>query len=431
MNMNRVVILLVHQGLSYLPDLAKKAKSLGLEVVVISSQPLLISPIAQQRGHYAELRIVEQASLSLKNVQPIVEELISRYEVVGIISTFEGYRLVMAQLNQQLDIFDCPRDILDRALDKLTMRETLRQHGLSKVESWLLNEQQFEILQRQGEALFIKPRCGVGSFGCFRLTTDSSWSQLQALKGELARDEFLKVAHLGRFEFIAEQFINGVELSYEVVASDAHYYTLAVHEKTGLEARDNTILENVDISPSLTFSKEQMIAGSNFVMQCLRCMELTEGAFHVEVRYDQSQDSWEIIEVNPRIGGGFINASVKEITQGTSALDAWLSVLTRKATNKDVHSELALMHQNFSKPENATIGHYVFGVPGKIITRLDVRSSVADPKVLSQHSKVGDKLPDLSREIQVVEGLWVSTPDELKGVLDQLNGGWVDVEYAD
>lgn len=431
MEMSKVVVLLVHQGLSYLPLLATKADSLGLKVVAISSQPLPISNITEQQEHYAELKIVDQENLSLANVQPVIDELTGRYEVVGVISTFEGYRLEMAQLNQQLGILDCHPDMLDRALDKLTMRQTLRQHGLSKIESWLLNEEQFSILQQQELSLFVKPRCGVGSFGCFRLTENSSWLHLQQLAAELARDDFLKVAHLGRFEFIAEQFIDGTEFSYEVVAHDGSYFTLAIHEKTGLEARDNTVLENVDISPSLTLSQPQMLAGADFIEQCLRCMELTEGAFHVEVRYEQSKDRWEIIEINPRIGGGFINSSVAEITQGTSALDAWLSVLVRKTSKETIDIDLAKLHNNFTTPLQATIGHYVFGVPGKTVTRIEMQQKNTQPKALNKHAKVGDVLPDLSREIPVIEGMWVTTPADLKEDLDKLNKGWVDVEYAD
>jgi biotin carboxylase len=67
------------------------------------------------------------------------------------------------------------------------------------------------------------------------------------------------------------------------------------------------------------------------VCACLARLGLQPGAFHVEMKYWQARWRWEIIEVNPRLGGSLIHASTERAT-GVSLLSLWLrSLLARTA----------------------------------------------------------------------------------------------------
>lgn len=426
----KAIVLLAHQGLSYLPDISEACTKCGLRVLVVSSWPQPMSTIREQSELYEAISIVDEHNLAYDNVEPIVRSFSVDFYLVGAISTFEGYRLIMAQVNQLLGVVDCSSTSLKNALDKSEMRKILRQNGLSKVDSWILSQDQFDLLKTSGASVFIKPRSGVGSFGCFRMDAKTTWAVMEGLSTQLNNDDFLKAAYLGNYDFIAEEYIPGIEFSFEIVACDKEYYTLAVHEKANLEARDNTILENVDVSPSLTLETKQLLDGSGFVARCLQALELYEGAFHVEARFDENVKRWEIIEVNPRIGGGFINHSVKEITEGISILDAWLAVLIRQSTVPWISLDhFKKLQNNFSQPKNATIGHYVFGEPSKTLRSIELKEGIPEPKILNTIAKVGDTLPELSREIQVIEGMWSTPISELRNLLDVVNSGWVEVVY--
>lgn len=423
------IVLLVHQGLSYLPAIAETADALATRVVVISSKAKDTAPIFKQEEYYSALCFTEQNDLNSESVKQQLEMLAKDFQLVAAISTFEGYRLIVAELNHLFGAPDCQVSHLETALDKLSMRQSLHKHALSSKRSWLLNPQTMDELQQKDIDVFIKPRCGVGSFGCFKLSKHTQWSDITRLENELHQDDFLEVAYLGNFDFIAEEYISGTEFSFEVAAIEGEYFTLAIHEKAGLEARDNTILENTDISPSLHLNPQEMRNGSDFIHSCLSALSLKEGAFHVEARFDDTTGKWEIIEVNPRIGGGFINHSVKEITNGMSILDAWIKVLLRVESVQVIKQQLAKLDAQFASPEFATIHSYAFGSPGKTLSKIELQDDKPNAEILNRVMSVGETLPDLSRELPVIEGMWKIPVKQLSSTLEVLNSGWVDVEY--
>lgn len=429
MSKPQVLLVLVHQGLSYLPVICEFAKELGVGVAAISSTPLEGAPIEDQRDLLADLRIADQQDLDWPAVQKAIIEWQANYQVVGAISTFEGYRILMAQANEVLSVNDCAPEQLRIALDKYQMRKTLLEVGLSQANTQLISESNFDQLKNQS-AQFIKPRCGVGSFGCVKLTDDMQWRDVQKLVERVQADDFLKVAYHGLFDFVAEDFIAGTEFSFEVIAQAGEYHTLAIHEKVGLEERDNTVLENMDVSPPLTLSQSQQDSGTRFVNQVLSALALKEGAFHVEARWDAEQDHWEIIEVNPRIGGGFIDSSVKYVTGNYSILEFWMMVLLRGIhQNQSKLTDALKVAKSPSQPK-ATLGNYCFGVPGKIINAIIERDPGVESVERHDILQVGDKLPDLNREIPIREALWVVDVDQLDALLKKMNRGWVDVEYV-
>ncbi|GAB4182651.1 MAG: hypothetical protein Tsb002_04230 [Wenzhouxiangellaceae bacterium] len=426
----RALLVLVHQGLSYLPEIVDCMASIGIQIVALSSYADRSKPFFSQTRTLSDWRLSDLADLNDDEVQKYLDSMEPHYHVIGAISTFEGYRILMARANVRLATPDISEPLLLDCLDKLIMRKRLREAGLSSAHSFQLDETRLAELQQSKIPYFIKPRCGVGSFGCLRLTPSITWSVINSLRQQLLSDTFLRVACLDHFDFIAESFIEGTECSFEIVACDGNFYPLAIHEKLGLEERDQTILENVDVSPAINLSSKQMQQGADYIIRCLRELELNEGAFHVEARFDSANSQWDIIEINPRIGGGLINTSVAATTASFSILDAWLFILTRNHHQQEFLPQLVDSSQRYDTPKYSTIGHYVFGYPGKRLKRVERCAGFPEPLKINQAAHDGDLLPSLSREIPVIEAIWRIPPTDLESYLQLLNTGWVNVEYV-
>lgn len=430
MHKSNAIFLLVHQGLSYLPYVHEQAEAQGYDVIVLSSKPVTHAPIHGQKHLAKELNFANELSLEWQSVEAHLTRYAEHYNIVGVLSTFEGYRLLMARANQFLGIADCELDQLELALDKYSCRNKLRESGLSEVECHLLTETKLAELKQSADAYFFKPRSGVGSFGCFRPDKNTNWDLICSLTEQLSQDDMYKSAFFEKYEFIAESYISGVEVSFEIVALDGKYYTLAIHEKAGIENQLLTVLETTDVSPAISLSVQEMVSGSQFIHSCLAALELHCGGFHIEAKYERSSTKWEVIEVNPRIGGGLINQSVKTITSGISILDAWILVLTRHHHGVRVEEHFQSLDESFSAPQMATITDYAFGEPGRTIAKLNTSFQLGkEPIIFNIAVKENTELPNLQREIAIAEALWEIEIDQLKSEYSAMEKNWIRVEY--
>lgn len=132
--MKKAILLLMHQGKSYTEEVAAATAGLGLSLVALSSRPELPKALAASRRHLADCVVTEEPELHSGDVEKAVRELADRgYRVEAALATFEGYRLLMAELNDRLGARDCAEPALRLCLDKYALRRHLFAEGLSDV----------------------------------------------------------------------------------------------------------------------------------------------------------------------------------------------------------------------------------------------------------------------------------------------------------
>jgi hypothetical protein len=113
--------------------------------------------------------------------------------------------------------------------------------------------------------------------------------------------------------------------------------------------------------------------------------------YHVEARHSTS--GWEIIEVNPRIGGSYIVASTRRHC-GIDLIDHWIGLVAG-----DPHAPVPTARRS-------TFFRVFYGESGRRIDRVRRRSGslgVLEDKLLVSE---GELLPDVDREIFVGQALW-------------------------
>lgn len=386
-------IVLSHQGLSQVANIAEALHQRGMRCFVLSSRSVHgRGPDWVEQVHAC--KITDQLFLDWNDLNSFATELRQSYKIkiAGCISVWDGYRELMARFNQVLGVTDTSPAVVRRINDKLFFRQYLHKQGLSKANAGLLDTRGFDEISANLDRYFIKPRRGLASWGAFRGDKLTSFSDLQPLRKTAAQDAAYAGVFSADLEFIYEDLIQGIEFCFEVVVDRSECVVVAVHEKVDLTDHDFTVLENACVCPPRSISGGLVEAGRILVTKCLGAMEVDTGIYHVEARFD-AMAGWELIEVNPRIGGAYIVDSTR-IHSNVDLLGTWIDLL--------------LGHE-FEKPsfvERTTFFRVFFGRPGKTISHFRYAQDRWRPVLEKTFFQAGDTLPEVDREIFVGQALW-------------------------
>jgi hypothetical protein len=409
-------LILSHQLLSMVEPLAVELERRGIDCYVLASKSAR-EPQTNWLNRVRQVDVVDRYALQRADVEQHLQLLSSKVSLLGCLSVWDGYRDLMAWANRQLVAIDITEEVVDTLRDKLTMRRRLRDAGLSGVQAWELDAARVEAMTER-HRYFIKPRTGLASFGTFRADRLQSMDELENVWQRACQDQSYAGVFAGTSEFMLEQWVDGIECSFEVSVTDCMPTVHAVHEKVDLEQRDLTVLENACICPPAALSETQVWQGCDYVARCLEALDVDTGIYHVEARCDE-QGRWELIEINPRVGGACILDSTRHHS-GIDMLARWIDLIVGKP------------HVHHSVPKRNTFFRVFFGEPGRKIDR--VRTNSADAVLLSDKLFVreGETLPQVDREIFIGQALWdvTSLPRESLSHLVQQSVSHFVVEYA-
>lgn len=436
------VLLLSHVGFSFLDDLIAILKARNLQSFVLSSLPL--ADLREQRldslGKMASwLSCTDAHVLSISDVDTALATLSAKGEnVLACISVWEGYRGLMAHANAALGVPDLDPQRVERLRDKLVVRNQLADAGLSAVSAQALTPERLAALKLSDKRYFIKPRCGIASYGAFPLRPDTEWRALERIIEESAEDIVYQSAFNGGLSFLVEDYLAGREFSFEVIAVDGRSEVVAIHEKCEVTEAAGTVLENACTSPPYTLGRGHCAGGIAWIRRVLETLALRWGCFHIEARFDGRR--WDLIEVNPRVGGSLISHSVKALNGQFSMLELWLDALLAGASGSDERlrayqtqlSGLAFAADGSPATRAATFFRVYFAEPGRIES-IHRPPLTRQPAVTHILLKAGDEVVSAAREVFLGQMLWqlsVAERDAEFDALDRLSQDAIEVRYA-
>lgn len=425
---NQVFVLLIHQARSHVyADLMKRYLSeVGIKPVVISSSPLTEAHAEKISLISDDVFIQDAEDLTQDGISAYIEQLKQQYEIRGCLATYEGYRLLMSWVNAECGVVDAKDDEIKRCFDKLQLRQILVEHNLSTAQAHLVTAELLSELEGQNHQLFIKPRRGIGSFSCFKYEPGLQYSQIEQLQAGMKKDIRFKNIFSGTYDFICESYIEGDEYSFEVIVLDSTVYVVGTHAKF-LETMFGTTLETANSLPAAQLSDEQQHSGEAYVTACLQALQIKQGAYHVETRFDGSTGQWNIIEVNPRMGGALINQSVGVFAEKFDFLQMWVLSLVFSDGEKRTQFKqtLAQLRESKRRADNSITTASVFiskyGEPGKTLAKLSVDKLRRVPDICEISATVGTKLPESNRGIFLLNALWKVDAKDLANELPFLN----------
>ncbi|MDR6406982.1 ATP-grasp domain-containing protein [Paraburkholderia sp. 22099] len=433
------VLILSHCGFSFAEDLIAAIKARGLLPFVLSSRPVPEhgeQRLQTLRDHAAAVFATDSHVLRMEDVEDAVASLRAAGQtVLACISVWEGYRPLMAEANSRLGVSDLSAQRIEFLRDKHAVRNALHHAGLSRVTARRVTPAVLDELRRDAQAWFIKPVRGIASYGAFRLSPDTTWATLEAI-GEHARADTVYASALGEHvEFIAEGYLAGTEFSFELLVSHGKPFVLGVHEKCELTEANGTVLEDSCTSPPASLAAGDLASGLDWLRAVFEQLELGSGCFHVEARFDGAR--WDLIEINPRVGGSLISHSVKALNEEAGMLELWLDLLLEQSggTQHRAFAErlqrLAYTADGTPPSELATFFRVYFATPGEI-ERIETRTDGRRPLIAQILLKPGDVVPATPREAFLGQLLWRMTRAERDAALPDLLAASVtalDVHY--
>ena len=425
--LNSAVLLLMHQGKSFTREAAGAAAKLGLPLVALSSRPARPEVLDESRRHLADCLVTDAPELTARDVEAVVERFAGRgYAIRAAIATFEGYRLWMAALNRTLGAPDSSVHALQLCLNKYDLRQFLLTRGLSEVRSHRLTARALPRLDLSRK-WFVKPVRGASSFAAFILEDLRDLEDLPRIQQQMRADHRMHAIFMNQYDFLVEEYVEGPEFSFETIVLDDAWH-MCVQEKARVERLERTTLEAMSVSPPHSVGREVLLRGAEFVSRCfagLKELGLTAGAFHVEAKYWVDRDRWEIIEINPRMGGSLIDASVQALT-GESILGLWMESLLLADSERDAFrarldrtSQLASLRAGTASKATVFLSRY--GKKGRTIDSIDFEPETRRPQILKLHAEAGTTLDDSDRAICLMDALWEVDTENLAAEIEFLD----------
>lgn len=420
--MTKAILILSHRGKGFAPELIRAARAVGLEAWVLSSSSE--TDTEKLKNSCDWFRITSEPHLTVEDVRGVIAEGNGR--LTACISVWDGYRELMSLANEALGAVDLRPDDLQLLLDKHAFRVRLAEAGLSQVSSTKVTPSNLASLKGEGRK-FLKPRRGVASFGAFPLTPDLEWDDLLHVRTSMETDRDYCGVFGNDIEFVAEDYIAGIEYCFEMMASGGKVACLAIHEKVALEELGRTVLESACVSPPVHAGQFILAQGVRVVKRSLEALGGKTGLFHVEARFDGKH--WELIEVNPRVGGAYIYHSTKATTGGTCLLELWTRSLLGQTELVEPSWDTGVL------PAQSTFFRVFFGMPGKTVSKIGLREvGTLDSPVLSSLSvAAGKQLPASDREVFLGQAMWQMPTVEASRRLSTLlsdSEQLLEVEYA-
>lgn len=434
------LLILAHQGRSYIKPLRAYLDAMEVLCIVVSSTPRTPQDLQLLEEYSDKVWVTEHDVITEDALFSLLALAQESYQVLSVLATFEAYRLMMAKANTTLGLRDASPDSLALCMDKLACRQALFAASLSKAESYLLTtDEQIQALKNNDLPYFIKPRRGAGSFACFRLNNRLTLQNLNGLKQQMRRDKQFKSIFNGMFDFVAESYIEGNEYSFETLVLNSEVYVIGVHAKY-LEESKGTTLEVSNSLPAVNLSNEEQLSGEEFIEKCIRELKIEQGAFHIETRYDINKGQWEIIEINTRMGGALINQSVEIFTQGESFLKLWVELLCVTSAGQEqlLADKLSNLRESYRREKQSIVNGSIFisryGEPGKTLTCFNTDKVSIQPDIIDMPIPIGTTLPQSHRGIFLCNALWKVVIDELNSALINLPSQFdanVEIKYID
>jgi biotin carboxylase len=407
------VLILSHCGFSFAEDLIAAVRERGLQPWILSSKPLPEhgeQRLQVLRSKASTLFTADAHELERCDVMNAIGSLHRQgFRIRACISVWEGYRKLMAEANEQLAVQDMVPALVPLLRNKLYVRNVLHTAGLSRAKAQALTPDVLAALLKTGEPYFIKPTAGVASYGTFKLSPDTTWATLERIAGHIRQDTvYAKVISKG-VDFLAENYLEGTEFSFEVLATEEKAFVLAIHEKCGLTEGQVTVLEDSCTSPPVSISQQAAADGIAWIQSVLHLLEINSGCFHIEARYDGQR--WDLIEINPRIGGSLISHSVKALNGEASMLELWLDLLLSGARFRPSLERLSYSPEGEAPGDTATFFRVYFASPGRIARILETPLQ-REPLIKQILLKEGETIPEASREVFLGQLLWQLTRQE-------------------
>ncbi|NVZ55867.1 ATP-grasp domain-containing protein [Pseudomonas edaphica] len=318
-------IIVIENLIIRLPNLhAIAAAATQAGVTMIAIVPDVLSPDEIDALPFRTVPIRDWSSAGLETMVCSLER---HAAVVGIgtcIGFFTPEGLLGAQVAElcaRRGLTHPPIEALYLANNKFAMRQRLRERNVytARYARVIGDASLVTAAEHVGFPLILKPVVGMGSSFISRCENIADMRRVFRHYQAHARDgyytEYFCAHGIGDEHFepmremLAEEAIDGYEISVECLCTENQILPLLMHDKLDVEQSSYSAYENLLVTPPIRLTPNEQQQILIYTRVVLNTLGLRNCVCHVELRYD-SKGRASIIEVNPRVGGMRVKESL-------------------------------------------------------------------------------------------------------------------------
>ncbi|CDL83287.1 ATP-grasp domain-containing protein [Xenorhabdus szentirmaii] len=305
-------------------------------------------------------------SLTQEALQELIITLQQKYILLAIFchaghaSSNGQIGCIVAETCQKLKLPHASSASITACNNKFSMRQVLQEKGVKSIRYALCSneEELFSQAREIGYPVIAKPPFGACSAFIKKC---NDWPELQA-HYQTFTSQYL---HSALFDFLGEEqtcfisgnneyinhpgksllleeYLEGIEGTVECVMSQHEIHPILINEKLILTEKENTVLENLLICPPVSFSPAEQEQIRDYAIACIKAVGLNYAIAHLEFR--MTRNGPVVIEINPRLGGLFVNSAFRDIA-GLDPYQLYLSILLQEP---DIDARLRLAQHRAS-----------------------------------------------------------------------------------
>ncbi|PKK39917.1 Phosphoribosylglycinamide synthetase, ATP-grasp (A) domain protein [Clostridiaceae bacterium JG1575] len=270
-----------------------EARALGIPTAVLDYDP-------HCRGRY----LADRFFLASTNNPEAVLACARSFQATGIMTLCTDWPMrSVAYASEALNLCSISYEAACVSTNKLDMIRALEKAGLSHPWYVLVNGRTpaLEMVRDLPLPCIIKPVDSSGSRGVVLIRSQEQWPQALAYSATFARTG----------EVLIEEFMEGPEVSVEILILSGEPHVLAITDKTTTGYPH--FVETCHVQPSSLAPADQEAIRTLAKASC-RALNLTTGAAHVEIIL--TKEGPKLVEVGPRMGGDFIATHLVPLSTG-------------------------------------------------------------------------------------------------------------------
>lgn len=243
-----------------------------------------------------DLEVATMDEADRSTVLGFAREFARHHQVAGVLSSSDYFQVMAAEVGRLLGLPSLDPAILQFSGNKFNQRQRLAQHGIDQPRYRLATSptEAVEAFHQLGSPAIVKPIAGSGSVGVRLVTTpDEVALAASMICGRKTNERGLTVD----CRLLVEEFVEGDEYSIEVF----HGRAIGVTEKR-LGSKPFFVETGHAYPAPLDKSSRHRL--EQIATSAVGALELSFGPAHVEAKLTNRGAA--IVEVNPRLAGGFI-----------------------------------------------------------------------------------------------------------------------------
>ncbi|WP_330925109.1 ATP-grasp domain-containing protein [Candidatus Sororendozoicomonas aggregata] len=262
-----------------------------------------------------------------KKLKNIACEIKEKYRIVGITSAFgffyEGGLLpaTVSDIAKDLGLKHTPSSALIQSSNKFLMRSCLKKNNVYTTRFSLADslDSLISSCKHVKFPVLLKPVVGLGSsfiYKCNNLLEAKTAFEhyLNNVENGYYSDLFKAHSFQGvnfnpKKQLLVEEFLDGPELSVELLCTDSEIIPLLVHDKLDVEEGAYCSFENLLITPPVRLNEELVKETEQYAIDIAKVLGLKNCFCHVELRIHNGKPA--VMEINHRIGGMRVEDTLK------------------------------------------------------------------------------------------------------------------------